>query len=1374
MNEKRGRQIFGLAFGFVSAGILLAGFLAYWNYEEDYHREVDQTLLAVARLKVGELTQYRNERLGDGGLLFKNAAFSTLVRRFLDNASDADARQQLQEWMGKFQANYQYDEARLLDVKGNTRLVIPSNAEPQCAAISRLVPDILRSGKVGLEDFFQDSSKGVSYLALTIPVLDEVADGQPTGVFVLRINPKSYIHPFIQSWPTPSRTAETLLLRREASGVVVLSGLGARTNETAVEDIPASEGKAEVRRGGVEAWTEGVNEHGRSVMAHSSPVPNSPWIVVARMEKEEIDAPLRGWRRMMMGTVVAILLATWAGLRWLWRQHSRRFFRRQADTAKALRASEDRFRLVMAAMNEGVWDWDLRTGTMYLSPSYLAMLGFGPEELQPDYEAWKRFVHEEDLEYSLQVHQDCIENRRQAFEIEFRLRTWSGAYIWVLSRGTCLSRDEHGRAQRLVGTHINITGRKQMEEALRESEGRFRELFENSPDAVFVEDPEGVVLDINPAACRLHALPREELLGKNVMDLVPPESREEVRAGFPRWFLGELTTCEGVCHRSDGTVVKVDITGTPILYRGQKAILLHVRDITERKRVEEALRVSIEEFRLVLDNSNDAIFWADAATGMIVRCNHKTEELIGRSREELIGMHVEHLHPAGPDYHHIFRQIASVPSTENVETEMVDKAGKLTPVVVNFSVVTIGERKIVQGIARDITERKKAEAALRLLEEQRRLALAAGSLGTWDYNLEARTVFWDHRARAILGLSDNDTVRYWRAFTLMHPEDRTGVVQKVREAMNPETGGSYEAEYRVLLRDGGVRWASATGQVFFHGEGNGRRAARFIGTLSDITKRKEAEEALRISEEEFRLVLENSNDAIFWADAETGFLTRCNRKAEEMTGRSREELIGMHQRFLHPPEQNPVDTFRIVVALPSAENIEDVVLGPLGKRTPVLINTSVVTLGHRRIIQGIFHDITNRKKAEEQLRQAHDDLERRVAERTSELSRSNANLEQEISVRQWVQRELEAAELCYRTVANFTHDWEYWETPEHTLRYCSPSCERITGYSAGEFNANPALLEQIIHPDDAALWLSHREDGRTLRESRIIQFRICRKDRTVAWLEHVGQPVLGEDGTDLGIRGSNRDITDRIEKDLQNQRLRDELSNVGRVTTAGQLAASLAHELRQPLTAILCNVRATQQMLKSGNLDIAEVREALADIGADGERAGGVIRNLQAMFNKSAAEHRSISINALLQETVDLLRSEFVLQRVFVCLDFGAELPGVLGNHVELQQVILNLIFNAVEAMGTISNSVRRIHIRTRLENLALVHVSIQDSGPGIPEVQLSRMFEPFVTTKPSGMGMGLAICRTIIEAHGGRLWAANSPEGGAILEVVLQGQTGR
>ncbi|MCX6883760.1 MAG: cache domain-containing protein, partial [Verrucomicrobia bacterium] len=311
MNEKRGRQIFGLAFGFVSAGILLAGFLAYWNYEEDYHREVDQTLLAVARLKVGELTQYRNERLGDGGLLFKNTAFGTLVRRFLDNASDADARQQLQDWMGKFQGNYQYDEARLLDLKGTTRLLMPANSEPQCAAISRLVPDILRSGKVGLEDFFQESSKGVSYLALTIPVLDEVNGGQPLGVFVLRINPKSYIHPFIQSWPTPSRTAETLLLRREASGVVVLSGLGARTNETAVEDVPAAQEKADARRVGLEAWTEGVNEQGRSFMAHSSPVPNSPWIVVARMEKEEIDVPLGDWRRMMMGTVVAILLATW-------------------------------------------------------------------------------------------------------------------------------------------------------------------------------------------------------------------------------------------------------------------------------------------------------------------------------------------------------------------------------------------------------------------------------------------------------------------------------------------------------------------------------------------------------------------------------------------------------------------------------------------------------------------------------------------------------------------------------------------------------------------------------------------------------------------------------------------------------------------------------------------------------------------------------------------------------------------------------------------------------------------------------------------------------------------------------------------------------
>jgi PAS domain S-box-containing protein len=409
-----------------------------------------------------------------------------------------------------------------------------------------------------------------------------------------------------------------------------------------------------------------------------------------------------------------------------------------------------------------------------------------------------------------------------------------------------------------------------------------------------------------------------------------------------------------------------------------------------------------------------------------------------------------------------------------------------------------------------------------------------------------------------------------------------------------------------------------------------------------------------------------------------------------------------------------------------------------------------------------------RRQAEEALRQARDELELRVRERTAELRQSNAQLRQEIEVRRQTERELTEAQLNYRTVAEFTYDWEYWEAPDFRLNYCSPSCERITGYSAQEFMAEPGLLQQIVHPDDADLWQKHRQKTLAATGHRVVQFRIRKKDGSTCWLEHAWQPVEGLDGMFLGLRASNRDITDRKEEEMQTQQLREELAHVTRVTTAGQLAASLAHELNQPLTAIHCNAQTAEKLLAADPPNVAEVREALADIAHDSERAGAVIQRLRALFKKSAREHGVLDINEVIQETLDLLRSEFVLKGIAPTVHLEPALPKVLGNRVELQQVVLNLVVNALEAMAEIPSAARHLHIRTDRENPAALRASFRDFGPGIAESQLSRLFEPFFTTKASGMGMGLTISQSILEAHGGSLRAVNNPDRGATFHLTL------
>jgi PAS domain S-box-containing protein len=391
-----------------------------------------------------------------------------------------------------------------------------------------------------------------------------------------------------------------------------------------------------------------------------------------------------------------------------------------------------------------------------------------------------------------------------------------------------------------------------------------------------------------------------------------------------------------------------------------------------------------------------------------------------------------------------------------------------------------------------------------------------------------------------------------------------------------------------------------------------------------------------------------------------------------------------------------------------------------------------------------------------------------VEQRAGETRRTNEQLRQEIRARRQKEKDLAEAELRYRTVADFTYNWEYWRTSDGALLYCSPSCERVTGYSAPELVGDPALITQMVHPEDQGVWEQHLCDVADKPGPQTVLFRIQRKDGGVRWIEHSCQPVTGKEGKLLGARASNRDVTERKQAEIEAQHLRQELARISQLTTAGQLAAALAHELNQPLGAIVCNAQAAEQYLSQASPALAEIREILSDIEADGQRAGDVIHRLRALYQKRGQERTALQINKVIQETLALMQSEFLLKGVSVRLDLEAALPLVSGDSIQLQQVVINLLANAVDATAAQEADARRLHIATACGEPGTVRISFRDSGTGFTAEQLSRVGEPFFTTKPTGMGMGLAISRSIIEAHGGRLWAENNPDRGATFHLIL------
>ncbi len=603
--DRRATSVLALFFVSMAMGIVVAGNFYYRNYEKDYRSEVERQLSSIADLKVGELVQWRKERLADGTVFFKNASFSGWVRRLFEKPEDANAQRQIQAWVENYQTANQYDQVCLLDSQGVTRMSVPADRAPLSSIVSRRIPKVLQSGQLTFQDFYRNEHDQRVYLAILVPIFDQSEVSSPVGVLVLRIDPEAYLYPFIQRWPTPSRTAETLIVRKEGKEVTFLNDLRFAKNAALAlrmsldqKEMPAVQAAL-----GKEGVVEGLDYRGVPVVAALRAIPDSPWFLVARMDFAEVKTPLRKQLRLVILLVAALLIGAGAGVGLLWRQQRIRFYRERYEAAEALRESEEELRAMFELASVGIAQADPRTGRwLRVNQKVCAITGYSADELLRM--GVSEITDPDDRQSDWEAFQRVVRGELPDFRREKRYVRKDGSLAWVNVNMTII-RDATGQPARTIATIEDITGRKKAEQTARYHEELLR-------DTGRIAQIGGWVFDVNTGkgiwteeVARIHDLDSAGITNLELeLSFFSGESRarietavkEAIELGKPYDLELEMVTAKRI-HKWIRTI------GQPTVDDG-KVVQLHgsFQDITKRKQTEAALRAKEQRYQFLFEN----------------------------------------------------------------------------------------------------------------------------------------------------------------------------------------------------------------------------------------------------------------------------------------------------------------------------------------------------------------------------------------------------------------------------------------------------------------------------------------------------------------------------------------------------------------------------------------------------------------------------------------------------------------------------------------------------------------------------------------------------------------------------------------------------
>jgi PAS domain S-box-containing protein len=611
----------------------------------------------------------------------------------------------------------------------------------------------------------------------------------------------------------------------------------------------------------------------------------------------------------------------------------------------------------------------------------------------------------------------------------------------------------------------------------------------------------------------------------------------------------------------------------------------------------------------------------------------------------------------------------------------------------------------------EVQEEKLQQSEAYLSEAQR-----LSHTGSFGWRVSTGEILWSEETFRIFQYDRTTKPTLEVVLQRVHPEDAALVKQTIQRAS--QDGKDFDHEYRLVMPDSSVKYV----HVVAHALRDESGTIEFVGAVMDITSAKESEDRTRL--------MIDTVPAQLWTETPEGVVDFVNRRWVDYTGMTLEQAVGSGwNRMVHPDDiERVLSKWRKLISEGKPREIESRLRRSDGEyrwflsRVCPLVDRS----GHILGWYGCDTDIHDRKEAEVTLRRSEGYL-------------------------------AEAQRLSH------TGSWASMPATGE-IRYMSEECYRVLGFDPRGGQPRYEMFFQSIHPDDQARVREAVETAGRENAEFELDYRIVHPGGEIRDIHVVGHPVLSLSGDLVEFVGTVIDITERKRAEEERERLRQaqaDLAHFNRVTTMGELTASLAHEVNQPIAAAVTNANTCVRWLTRDHPDLEEARAAALRIVKDGTRAAEIVSRIRQIFRKGVPERELVDVNNVIREMIVLLHGEATQHHISFRTELEADLPRVMGDRVQLQQVVMNLIVNSIDAMKDVDEK-REVVVESQRADNEHVMVSVSDTGMGLPPRQEEQIFNAFFTTKPHGTGMGLRICRSIVESHGGRLWAANNYPRGA------------